>query len=446
MSEVKLGYGYDFQVRVLYLLMNDRSFFVSISSILYPSYFDNELIAWAVDTIIKYHKKEKIIITRSSLDVAFEDCKSPFKKGDYLKLMDHVEEVSKERDLQFTSEKMLDFCKRQNMKDAIFKSADLLSKHTVEDIDTYDKIISLMKKAVTAGEIIDQGYNYTAEVDRRYEEDSRFPIPTRWDLINKYMDGGLAKGELGVFVCPPKGGKSWLMVDTASYAAEQGFNVLFITLELSDSYVGRRFDAKITGRPVNEMPLYRDLIKQKIEEKNLYDRIKIRKMNRPTIYNIENFIDSLIESGFKPDIIFIDYADLIRGDKSELRMNLKQVYEDLRAMSDIYEAPVWTASQSNRQSTNAQIVTKDLISEDFSKIMTADFILSLSSHDLFHVMANRFGQDDITIESGIIDKSYGHFEMLGVVSLDDMKTQVSGSSGVDYEIGKKALASLFPKT
>ena len=450
-KEVKLDYGYDFQIRVLYLLMYDPSFFITINSILDPDYFDNELISWVARTIIKYHRKHKIIITKESLDVEFKDATIPFSELDYNKLMRDVKEVEYKGDLEYTANKILDFCKRQNMKSAILDSAGLLQGQQESDEDLlYDKIYSIIKSAVSAGEPIDNGYDYYEEIDRRYSEDARNPIPTGWGPVDELMDGGLAAGELGVFVCPPKGGKSWLMVSSAVHAATIGKKVLFITLELSSSYVGRRFDANIIQTPVNETKNYTHLIKQELDARDFRSKVRIKKFNKPNIYKIENFIQSLREQGFVPDIIFVDYADLIRGENKDLRMVLRGVYEDLRALGDDFKVPIWTASQSNRQSTNAEIITKDLIAEDFSKIMTADFILSLSSKDLFYVMANRFGKDEVSIEASKVDKSCGVFEMLGVVDLENKDSNNSGNSGKNGSVygglSAKEMASLFDQS
>jgi replicative DNA helicase len=418
MSENQIKkYGRDFQVRVLYLLLNDRGFFSAIAPILKPDYFDNELISWSVNKIITYNKKNNVIITKSSLDVEFKDSDLSVSQSLFDQLMEDVEEAGTNKDLEYTKEKIISFCKDQNMKNTIFKVAGIL-KDSEEDIK-YDNIYSEMKTALSAGTEVDYGYDYAAEVDRRYEEDARAPIATPWNVVNKLMDGGLAPGELGIIVCPPKVGKSWMLVSLATHAATLGLNVLHITLELRKEYVAQRFDANMTGVNSKELRNKRHLIKEEFKKRGIKNNIKIKKFNKPDIYIIEKYLDQVIESGFKPDIVLVDYADLIKGAKAELRMALKEVYEDLRDLSDVYDVPIWTASQSNRASMKAEVVTGDLLAEDFSKLMTADFILSLSTYDIFYVMANRFGDMNVPIEAGVIDKSIGYFEMLGVAEIED---------------------------
>ena len=111
--------------------------------------------------------------------------------------------------------------------------------------------------------------------------------------------------------------------------------------------------------------------------------------------------------GYKPDVIVVDYADLLRGNGKEVRHELGNIYEDLRGLAGEYEIPVWTASQANRSALEDDVIGAEKIAESYSKIMTADFVLSLSRKiedkvagtGRWHVIKNRFGPDGITFPS-----------------------------------------------
>jgi hypothetical protein len=62
----------------------------------------------------------------------------------------------------------------------------------------------------------------------------------------------------------------------------------------------------------------------------------------------------------------------------EKRNELESIYEELRAIAQIYSCPVWTASQTNRSGLNAEVITMESISEAFNKCFVADFIFSIS--------------------------------------------------------------------
>jgi hypothetical protein len=82
-------------------------------------------------------------------------------------------------------------------------------------------------------------------------------------------------------------------------------------------------------------------------------------------------------------MVIVDYADLLRptatGFKSqELRHSLGNIYEELRAIGQVWDIPVWTASQTNRSGLNAEVITMEAISEAFNKCFVADFICTIS--------------------------------------------------------------------
>ena len=83
----------------------------------------------------------------------------------------------------------------------------------------------------------------------------------------------------------------------------------------------------------------------------------------------------------KPDLIIVDYGDLIKPEsssKDEKRHQLETIYEELRGMAQEHECPLWTASQTNRSGINAEVITMESISEAFSKCFVADFIATVS--------------------------------------------------------------------
>ena len=79
-------------------------------------------------------------------------------------------------------------------------------------------------------------------------------------------------------------------------------------------------------------------------------------------------------------MVLVDYGDLLRPISTlrEKRHELETIYEQLRAIAQINECCVWTASQTNRSGLNAEVITMESISEAFNKCFVADFIFSIS--------------------------------------------------------------------
>ena len=152
--------------------------------------------------------------------------------------------------------------------------------------------------------------------------------------------------------------------------------------------------------------------------------------------------------GKKPDLIIVDYADLLRGAGKEIRLELGNIYEDLRGMAGEYEIPVWTASQANRSALEDDVIGAEKIAESYSKIMTADFVLSLSRKiedkiagtGRWHVIKNRFGPDGITFPSKM-NMSNGQIDIYEESSVQGRSAQKEIDGGT--EAMRKRLAKKY---
>jgi replicative DNA helicase len=238
-------------------------------------------------------------------------------------------------------------------------------------------------------------------------ESVRNTVKTQWEAIDDIADGGLGKGELGVFVAPAGIGKSWALVNVGSAAAKAGLNVIHYTLELNEAYVGLRYDSVMTGIAAQELKYNIEEVKKNVENIKGNLIVKYFPTKGATVNTIASHIERCRANGFPPDMIIVDYADLLRGKGKEVRLELGNIYEDLRGLAGEHEIPVWTASQANRSALEDDIIGAEKIAESYSKIMTADFVVSLSRKiedkiagtGRWHVIKNRFGPDGITFPS-----------------------------------------------
>ena len=159
-------------------------------------------------------------------------------------------------DLTYVQEEFSAFCKNQQLKKALLNSVDLLKA------GDYDSIKFMIEAAMKAGQDKNIGHEYRKDVESRYREDHRTIVPTPWEPINQLIQGGLGNGDLGLIFGNPGGGKSWTLVALGGFAVKLGYNVIHYTLELSESYTGRRYDAYFTHVPVDNLEKH----KTKVEE------------------------------------------------------------------------------------------------------------------------------------------------------------------------------------
>jgi replicative DNA helicase len=151
----------------------------------------------------------------------------------------------------------------------------------------------------------------------------------------------------------------------------------------------------------------------------------------PSVQTLRNHIEKLLLKGFVPSVVIIDYADIMKSSRSfdSLRHELKLVYEELRNMSMEMSIPIWTASQANRDASNADIVGLENMSEAYGKAMVADVVLSISRKPnekstgtgRIFVAKNRAGRDGMLFPMQI-DTSMSKFTLLNAdeMSLNDV--------------------------
>lgn len=393
-----------YQSKVILSLVTDKEFLETSDDILFPEYFESEANQWIVSKIKEYYQVYKTTPTAEVFKHELEKETNDLFKDEIIKKLKEAGEYSDSEDLKFIKEKFLEFCVNQHYKLSIYKSIDLLKNKE------YDKIKKLFDDASKVGQNKNIGLKLLhANVDDVFTKMKRTCIPTPWDLFNDISEGGSAAGELFIAVGGPGGGKTWVLCDVGAHAIKQGLTVVHYTLELSEVMVARRYYSAITGIASHDLPYNIDEIKHKIKSLNAKNANLII-AGYPTkgasVNTLRAHIDKLIKFGNKPDLIIVDYGDLLKAPQyyKEKRLELGNIFEELRGLSGEFKVPVWTASQANRSGAETDIISGEQISEDYSKIMIGDFIFSISRkvEDQVYktarvfIIKNRFGVDKIT--------------------------------------------------
>ena len=430
MSDRLSEFGYTFQIKIITCLLKNKNFLQQVQDILDVSYFENESNQFLVSTINEYFIKYKTQPTAEVMKVKISEISDEVLKKSVVSNIKDAYKYLQSEDLEFVMEQTLDFCKNKVLKNAIMESVELLQS------GKYDAIKTKIDKAMTAGAERNVGHEYVESVEDRYNQATRHILPTGWDVIDNLMDGGLGKGELGVVVAPAGIGKSFLLINLGANVIKKGKNVLHYTLELNEAYVGLRYDSVITGIANQELKYNIDSVKDTVEKITGNLIIKYYPTKTAAISTIASHIERYRILGKEPDMIIVDYADLLRGSggNKEYRLELGNIYEELRGLAGTMDVPVWTASQANRSALQETVIQADKIAESYSKIMTADFVMSLSRKiedkvagtGRIHVIKNRFGPDGITFPSQI-NTNNGSFDIFDEKSVRgaELKTQMN---------------------
>lgn len=405
-KETFVRFGKSFQENICQLMFEDRPFFDQLMEVLDVSFFDSKYLQVFAQTLINYrnkystHPNAEVMISLLRTELNHHDKATRDKVRTFF---DGVCKSQGIEEVEFIKDKSIDFCRKQILKGAMIKSASLLKSSSFEEIE------KVIKEALVLGTDNNFGHDFRKDLLKRFELVSRDPMSTGWSRMDEICKGGLGKSELGVVIAPTGAGKSMVLVHLASQAILKGKTVVYYTLELKDTVVGQRFDSCITDVPLQE---HRDRKKEIITKvKDLEGTLIIKEYptKSASAQTLKNHIEKLRKRGIEPDMVLVDYADLLRPvrSSSEKRHELEETYESLRGLAQTYQIPIWTASQTNRGGLNAEVITMEAISEAFNKCFVADFIFSLSrtiqdkqsNKGRLFVAKNRNGPDGIVFDA-----------------------------------------------
>ena len=369
-------FGKHFQETMVQLMLEDRSYCDQITEVLDPNFFELAYLQVFVNKILEYRKQYKvhptykamITILRTDLDGENEALQSQVK--DYFSRI-HSAEVE---DSEFVKQTSLDFCRKQKLKGALMETIDLMQS------SSFDEISKVINDALSLGMGNEAGYEYLTDFEERYQLRARNPQSTGWEHIDEITQGGLGRSELGVVVAPTGAGKSMVLTCLGAKAILEGKTVVHYTFELSDTVIGRRYDSCITNVPLKDLNSFKEQVYDEISELNGSLIIKEYPTKSASTQTLKTHLEKLKKRGIDVGMIIVDYADLLKpvNFTREKRHDLENIYEELRGIAQIYECPLWTASQTNRSGLNAEVVTMEAISEAFNKCFVADFICSVS--------------------------------------------------------------------
>jgi replicative DNA helicase len=101
----------------------------------------------------------------------------------------------------------------------------------------------------------------------------------------------------------------------------------------------------------------------------------------PFSYIEDVLSDLALSEGFTPDIIVLDYADLLASTlKSELRHQLDDIWKSMARMAVNKEAIVLTASQTNRGAMNVRTISEDSSAEDIRKNAHVSVMIGINQY------------------------------------------------------------------
>lgn len=386
-------FGVEFQRSLIRLLGEDSGFANAAMPHLEPGYFENEVLAWCYGVMVGYREKYNAV---PSLRVIMAEAgKLDSQVREFYRLT--IEQIG-QADLSaepWLRDQTLDFIKRNiyvrahQVSTAAFNGGDVSKAYEVS-MQAADQILN------TDWESPDREFffeNFAQRQSQRLSEDPMADsIATGIHELDHVLGGGLSKGEMGIWLAHSKRGKTTMLANHGVQAVRRGgHNVLHLVFEGARRQVANRYDtifAQESYHAVRAGGISSERFQALQYEYQMYSRkLVLRGFTERWDYTVQDISEEMRELkrlyGWEPDLIIVDYLDLLRG-RGAFRTETQHqtaASRDLKTLANRGYA-VWTACQPQRPKVDPDLKEELLsslnIADAYAKIRVADFIGSLN--------------------------------------------------------------------
>lgn len=371
----------DAQRLYLNAILSNPELFTSVQNILLPKYFDPHL-AKGVKFIHEYFQEHRIIPNHHIFTTV-------------TKLKTEIVDLLSQ-DLIFVSENIAEFCKLMASIDVIKRAS---CKDGFLDKQDYGTMLTELKAASEIGLLTDLGIDYFNDPLSRLEtnEIADPVISTKWKSVDAVIGGGIGLQELIIFLAPSGGGKSVSMMNLSLNLLEQGYNGVYITLEMRDRKMALRLDQMIARMTTGLVNLNKVKVANDISK--LHERsganffIKRMREETTTASDISVYLRQLTAAKkFTPTFVTVDYLDLLAPVKvindSSMFLKDKYVSTELRAIGFDFNCIMISGAQLGKHTTEAinegHKIHQGDVQGGSSKTNTSDLMIATVKTDAMH--------------------------------------------------------------
>lgn len=417
-----LGYlDVDFQYKLAKCFIEEPHFFSEISNIVDQNAFTDSLLRTFVGTLKDYYYKESVVPSYETMGTALKSkAKTTNELQEWTDLIDKLHFKTSLEGYTLVKDTALKFFKQQNLIKVANKILEIAGKG---DIDRYDECQKLLDDASLAGNEDEFGFSPYDLEDKALSQEFKVPIPTGISKLDDALNGGLEKRKIGLIIGSAGFGKSTFSTCIASYAATykcqlnnyEGYKVLQIYFEDDDVDIARKHFSKITGIEARNLTKDRTQIEEIRATLDNYDgkdmiqknlKLKPFLAHTKSATDIGIFIKRLINTGWKPDLVIIDYFECLLVEKSGYSSDSewKRQGDTIRKIENLakeLDIAIWVPTQGNKDSiTSPDVVTMNQAGGSIIKVQAAHVVISIArsledidnSRATLAVLKNRSGK------------------------------------------------------
>lgn len=390
-----------------------------------------DIVNRVYDYYDKYHEPPREVMPSLFDDVLEGDDKR--KAYLYSKTIEHIYGAQESVNAKYTMDRINEYVREQELKLGIVEAAGILQRGGETAADEAEealnkhlnKRLSVFDPGIFLGDLDKSLRFLDAEVDS-----FSMGIP---ELDKRNL--GPARGQLHLLIGVYNRGKSWHLINLGKRALLSRRKVCHISLEMSEEEVIQRYYQTLFSmskrmeksvfssieldeldrirniEPLQSMPKLsledvdiRDKLKEKIFDwgKRL-DRIIVKRFptGTLTVRQLEAYLDNLeATERFVPDLLLVDYIDNMSIPLKDFRLALGRLVVDLRGIAVKRNLAVATVTQSNKEGAKSRKVSGVHVSEDWSKMATADVVLTYNQTEF----ENKLGLARLYVDKARGDK------------------------------------------
>ena len=376
----------------------------------------------------------------------------------YQQILDSLYEIKDSINTKYVIDQLKSFVDTQHLKIGIQEAVEAINNG---DIDAAKSAISKSSEArldtFERGSLLADMAEDTTWLDELDDPENRLNLGIdgldQWGLVPQ-------RQQMFLYMGKRKSGKSWFMIHVAKMAVVQNWKALVITLEMSEKQYKKRIAQSLYSMPNSQRSVrVSDIEKDEYGEfiglgsYQLSDRPAlntsaggdhIRKKSKKikgklnsivkefpqrslTAAGLKAYMDGLEQMhGFVPDVLIIDYPDIMSLNPNNLRLETSAMYSDLRGIAQERNCALVVASQTNRDSDHNKTKTDSDAAEDISKVNHSDTVVTYNQTQSesklglarLYVAAGRHDRDKFSI---LISQAYdiGQFCLDSVEMPDD---------------------------
>lgn len=392
-----------FESVLLYNALTDQSYLETIIHYAKPSFFKNKDLRCVFESVVSYYVEHKKVpnITELKTHIVDQDKRNSLKET-----ILSFKNIDKKYDKDVLLKNTERFIKEKSVLNTVLKTSLDIQTGTIDA----SKILKDFETACNISLIDKLGFDYLESIDNHCDDLQKVfnVIPTGWKWLDEKLGGGLMSDgrALYVFFGVTNVGKSIFLGNMATNLLNQDKTVVLISLEMPEQIYAKRISSQLSKIPFSDLKLQTDSLKKhlnqyKVNNKNAKLIIKEFPPKTVTPLHIKAYIEKLVRSGIKPDAIVIDYLNLIAPNNTGNNSyeSVKEITEDIRALSYTFSCPIISATQANRSAFSTPNPDMDMTSESMGLSHTVDAQISIWTEKedfelgIIHmgIVKNRFG-------------------------------------------------------